>query len=65
MAVPEDNALIFLKRYIDGEVRKIEETMGGGSCKTHDEYMGKVGEIIGFNKVKREIEDLEHKSRTE
>jgi 6-phosphofructokinase len=47
-----------LLKEIDGDIRRIEESLGERSAKSYDEYVEKCGVITGLLTVRRLIKDL-------
>ena len=47
-----------LLKEIDGEVRRLEESLGEKSAKTYEEYVERCGIITGLLTVRRYIVDL-------
>jgi hypothetical protein len=47
-----------LMKEIDGDIRRIEESLGEKSAKTYEEYVEKCGVITGLLTARRYISDL-------
>ena len=47
-----------LMKEIDGEVRRLEESLGEKSAKNYEEYVERCGVITGLLTVRRYIADL-------
>lgn len=47
-----------LVKEIDGDIRRIEESLGEKSAKTYEEYVEKCGVITGLLTARRNIIDL-------
>ena len=47
-----------LVKEIDGDIRRIEESLGERSAKSYDEYVEKCGVITGLLTARRNITDL-------
>jgi hypothetical protein len=47
-----------LTKEIDGDIRRIEESLGEKSAKTYEEYVEKCGVITGLLTARRYISDL-------
>lgn len=47
-----------LVKDIDGDIRRLEESLGEKSAKTYEEYVEKCGVITGLLTARRLIKDL-------
>jgi 6-phosphofructokinase len=47
-----------LVKSIDGDIRRLEESLGEKSAKTYEEYVEKCGVITGLLTARRLIKDL-------
>ena len=59
------NDLEVLKNKLEGEVLRVQDSLGSGSAKSYDEYQKLCGVIKGLHIALSDVEDLERKAEGE